>query len=362
MSWKPFWIRLGIRKSKVQGPRSKVLKTLGLVLVALTTTAVPARTAVDVLSPIGGLPPQLVGRFREAAAFVETADGRYLVFDRRAQAVFSVDAKKTALTKLIQIGPSDGEILQPEAFVLAPDRTFSILDNPGNYQRVQTFYDNGTPLSVFRRWPAAGDAPRLSIDTSILSGLGPIATTMGRDVLAQVPDGVALLSRFSADGRITQQIDQLRATGHERDARLHQALNAGLPLVAPDGSLYFVFTAGIPMFRKYTPDGALLFERHIEGPELDGTIQSLPTEWPTRRVEAREFPNVTSTVRTAAVDGRGRIWISLTVPFTYVYDAAGNKVRTVQFRGAGVISPGSLFFARDGHLLVTPGCYEFAVN
>ncbi len=65
------------------------------------------------------------------------------------------------------------------------------------------------------------------------------------------------------------------------------------------------------------------------------------------------------TVRAAAVDGAGRLWISLAVPYTYVYDAQGDKVRTVQFSAAGVISPTSLFFTRDGRLLVTPGCYEF---
>jgi hypothetical protein len=31
----------------------------------------------------------------------------------------------------------------------------------------------------------------------------------------------------------------------------------------------------------------------------------------------------------------------------------------VQFRGAGILAPDSLFFARDGRLLVTPGLYEF---
>jgi len=34
----------------------------------------------------------------------------------------------------------------------------------------------------------------------------------------------------------------------------------------------------------------------------------------------------------------------------------------VQVRGAAIMSPGSLFFAKGGHVLVTPGCYEFAVN
>jgi hypothetical protein len=42
-----------------------------------------------------------------------------------------------------------------------------------------------------------------------------------------------------------------------------------------------------------------------------------------------------------------------------VYDASGDKMRTVQFSGAGIISPTSLSFGRDGKLLVTPGCYEF---
>jgi hypothetical protein len=49
------------------------------------------------------------------------------------------------------------------------------------------------------------------------------------------------------------------------------------------------------------------------------------------------------------------------VPYTYVYDAAGEKTRTVQFRGAGIMSPDSLFFDR-GELLVTPGCYIFHVR
>jgi hypothetical protein len=42
-----------------------------------------------------------------------------------------------------------------------------------------------------------------------------------------------------------------------------------------------------------------------------------------------------------------------------VYDAHGDKIRTIQFRAAGLIGPTSLFFTTDGRLLVTPGCYEF---
>ena len=71
------------------------------------------------------------------------------------------------------------------------------------------------------------------------------------------------------------------------------------------------------------------------------------------------MPMVPPIVRTAAVDRAGGLWISFTLPFTYVYDADGEKTRVVQFYGAGIMAPTSLSFARDGQLLVTPGCYVF---
>ncbi len=65
------------------------------------------------------------------------------------------------------------------------------------------------------------------------------------------------------------------------------------------------------------------------------------------------------TVRAAAVDARGQLWISLSVPLHLRLRLAGDKIRTVQFPAAGTVSPTSLFFTSDGRLLVTPGCYEF---
>ena len=68
---------------------------------------------------------------------------------------------------------------------------------------------------------------------------------------------------------------------------------------------------------------------------------------------------MTPTVRTAAVDLAGRLWISLTVPYTYVYDAVGNKRRTIHFQAAGLLAPTNMYFTRDKRLLVSPGCYTF---
>jgi hypothetical protein len=168
-----------------------------------------------------------------------------------------------------------------------------------------------------------------------------------------------LITEYSVAGIPQRTIGRLRETGYERDRDLHLAMNAGLPLVDPTGGFYFVFLAGKPTFRKFDAAGKLLFERHIEGREIDDVLAAQPTRWPTRRVEDREVPFVQPLVRAAAVDAQGQLWISLIVPYTYVYDADGDKARTVQFSAAGVISPTSLFFTRSGRILVTPGCYEF---
>ena len=136
-------------------------------------------------------------------------------------------------------------------------------------------------------------------------------------------------------------------------------MNAGIPIPDPKGGFYFVFMAGPPAFRKYDAAGELVYERAIQGREIDPVVAAIPNRWPRRASGGGEVPLVAPTIRTAAVDPSGRLWISFVVPFTYVYDDDGEKIRTVQFRGAGVIAPSSLSFGNRGRLLVTPGCYEF---
>ena len=90
-----------------------------------------------------------------------------------------------------------------------------------------------------------------------------------------------------------------------------------------------------------TPAGQLVFERRIQGREIDALVAGLPTTWPARQTSEGELPLVTPTIRTAAVDRDGHLWIAFVVPYTYVYDRDGDKVRTVQFRAAGIVTPNS---------------------
>jgi hypothetical protein len=121
--------------------------------------------------------------------------------------------------------------------------------------------------------------------------------------------------------------------------------------------MYFVFHSGRPMLRKYDAAGALVFERHIEGLELDPIIQRLPTRWATPADGSRPLP--APVVRAAAADRQGRLWVALLTGHLYVYDNSGDKVRTVTLGGAAPELASSLFFTRTGRLLTGPAGYEF---
>jgi hypothetical protein len=308
------------------------------------------------LKPVWALPAHVTGRFEEPTGFEQAPGGDYFIFDRRSHSVFAYTPGAEAPRKIIQIGAEPGKLLRPSAFDFAPDNTFVVADAPFGRERIQIFSAGGTTLSAFSLPGRA--VPRLTIDTFVLNGVGSIEYT-GSSILISQPETGALVTEYAVDGRAKRSFGELRRTGHETDAELHVALNVGLALPLPDGGYYFVFLAGVPMFRKYDAAGALVFERHVEGIEIDPVIQQLPTTWRARRAIDGEAAVVTPSVRTAAVDPSGRLWLSLRVPYTYVYDTRGDKRRVVQFRAAGVLSPASLSFTKGDRVLVTPGCYAF---
>ena len=300
----------------------------------------------------------MVGQFSEAAAFERGPSGEHYVFDRRTHAVYRVNRSNQA-EKIVDIGPEQGRILGARAFDLGPDGRFVVADAPSGSERVQIFEADGTRVGGFRLPGRA--APRLTLGRFVLTGVGSLQFT-GRTILMSQPELGGLISEFSLNGHPFNTFGIFRRTGHEADRDVHLALNSGLPLDNPRGGYYFVFQAGVPAFRKYDETGALIFERHVEGRELDPVIANLPTTWP-RRTDAtgRELPVIPPTVRTAAVDPDGHLWIALTVPYLYVYDANGEKIRTLRLRGTGIVEPMSLSFPSRDRLLVTPGCYEFTV-
>ena len=317
----------------------------------------PSPGRVDVLSSVGGLPADVVGRFREPMGFARVPNGPYYVFDRRGHSVHTVDSHDPKVRTLVEIGGEEGRLLDPSAFDVATDGSFAVADAPGGRERVQVFGAAGIRTGGFTR--PGRTAARVGLGPLVLSGVGSLVYT-GRSIVLSEPDTGWLLTEYTTLGAPVRSMGQLRPTGQEGDREVHLALNTGLALPEPSGGFFFIFLAGAPAIRKYSASGALLFERAIQGRQLDQMLAAMPQRWPRRAVGDREVPLVPPVVRTAAVDPEGRLWVSFVLPYTYVYDAEGEKLRTIQFRAAGVIAATSLAFPGGGRVLVTPGCYEFA--
>jgi hypothetical protein len=336
--------------------------TCGRTLVTLTLALAVLAGArgyalrVEILRSIGGLPPHIAGSFTEAVGFQQGPDGTYYVFDRRAHAVFAVNEARTAARTLVDIGQEDGRLIQPRGFDVAADGRIVVADAPRSRHRIQVFDAAGVRQAGF--YLPGQPAAQVVVDNLMLNGTGTVHFA-GTRLLLSHPESGVLVTAYTPAGYPTMTFGRLRATGFESDRQLHLAHNAGVPLADPTGGFYFVFLTGRPIFRKYTADGMLVFERHIEGAEIDALLDAQPTVWPRRRVDDREVPFVAPVIRAAAVSPRGELWISMAVPYTYVYDRQGDKARTVQFHGAGLMSPTSIAFSRAGTVLVTPGCYEF---
>jgi len=331
------------------------LKALIFALAASLLAASVAAIGADVLLSVRAVPPEIAGRFREARGFQQSAFGQLFVFDRRGHTVYGIDEQQTAIWEIVQIGAEPGRILDPTAFSVAPDGSFVVADAPRGAERIQIFGPAGNRLGGFLL--ASSTRPRLTFENVVMNGIGSLQYT-GTSILLSQPENGALITEYDLTGRTSRTFGELRPTGHEQDADVHLALNSGMPLVTPHGDVLFVFQAGVPAFRRYDRTGRLLFERTIQGREVDPIVDELPRSWP-RSAATGELPLVRPTIRAAAVDRDGRLWVSFVAPFTYVFDADGDKIRMVQFRGAGPVTPNSLFFGPRGTLLVTPGLYEF---
>jgi hypothetical protein len=323
------------------------------VVIVFALAATIAAIAPDVVSAVDAIPAHLAGRFRESRGFSQAAAGHFLIFDRRAHAVFGIDAAMSASYPIVEIGAEPGRLLGPTAFSAAADGSFVVADAPRGQERVQVFSPSGQLLQLFL---LPGPArTRVMIDGFSGSGVAGLHYT-GRSVLVSQPEWGGLITEYSLLGQPVRTFGRLRATDHESDPDVHLALNSGLALAAPDGGYFFVFQAGQPVFRKYDAQGGLQFERQVQGREIDAVVASLPERWPRG---AGEEPMIAPTVRAAAVDPKGQLWIALSVPYTYVFDGDGDKVRVVQFRAGGVLTPSSLAFGTDGRLLTTPGLAIF---
>src|SRR3954447_26951845 len=111
--------------------------------------AAASAAQVEERASTGALPAHAAGVFEEIAACHLSTTGTYLVFDRRAHAVYTFAQGSDTPQKIVQIGSETGRIIRPTAFDSAPDGTFVVADVPGDQRRLQFFTSAGTALGGF---------------------------------------------------------------------------------------------------------------------------------------------------------------------------------------------------------------------
>jgi hypothetical protein len=327
----------------------------GLLAIAGARSAA-VRPDLEVLIAARGLPRAFTSQLLDTIGYAETGTGESLVLDRRSHVVWTVDAKRATWRKVVLAGEKLGQIAYPTALAVGPGDQFVVADVSQGADRLQWFDLTGKMAGAF--WLPDKHSPPMIVLSVMFNGIGALHFT-GESFYVGYPFRGSLISEVDLKGLTVRQIGLQRTTGQESDPELHLALNSGVVAADPTGGFYYVFQAGEPLFRKYDADGRLVFERHIEGVEIDEKIRAIPNVWPKPADRKGNMPFLEPMVRAAAVDRAGRLWISLQTGFTYVYDRRGDKIRTVQFDAGGVIAPSSFFFTADGRLLVAPGCYEF---
>ena len=247
---------------------------------------------------------------------------------------------------MVEIGGEGGRVLEPTAFDVAPDGTFVVADAPNGRERLQVFDFAGNWITGFTL-PGRAET-RISISGLALGGVSTLAF-LGRSIALNQPETGSLITEYGLAGTPVRSIGSLRATGHEADRQLHLAMNTGIPLPHPDGGYYFVFYSGAPMFRRYDAKGGLLFERVMQGRELDPVLEQMPKTWPRRTVDGGELPLVVPTVRTAAVDAR-RQPLGVVSRALHLRLRAGRRKRSAPCSSAAPASCSrpACFFSRRG--------------
>ena len=294
-------------------PARSLVRPILAALAVLLSVASLVAIKPDIIRSVGAVPAHIAGQFRNPLGFQQSKDGQYYVFDQRAHTVFSIDATMTTSRQVVMIGAEAGRIIDPTAFAVEPDGTFVVADAPNGRERIQIFSAAGFRIGGFML-PGRMQT-RVTLGDVVLNGIGSLQYT-GRSILMSQPETGGLIAEYTLQGHVNRLIGTLRATGHENDRDLQVALNCGIPLVDPRGGLWFVFQTGLPVFQKYDAEGRLIYERRIQGPEIDPVVAALPTTWRRRKIDDHEVPLVPPNVRAAAVDAAGNLWISFVAPYT----------------------------------------------
>ena len=174
-----------------------------------------------------------------------------------------------------------GRIIRPTAFDSAADGTFVVADAPGDQQRLQ-FFSQPVRRSAASRMPGRG-VPQITLG-DMSSAASARSSTPGQTILMSQPELGALVDGVPADRRTAcarsascARPARRRIRTSTRAERRHHRRRT------PRAATTSCSCRACRCSASTTRTGTLVFERHIEGVEMDPYLARMPTTWPRRR-------------------------------------------------------------------------------
>jgi hypothetical protein len=192
---------------------------------------------------------------------VASHDGLYYVTDRTRNSIVVVNERFEIQRLIGGIGSAPGRLFRPGYIDVSRDGLIYVQD--GGNERIQCFSIDGTYLGGFATKPYMGMAA------------GP----NGEVYLGQ-PENGTLVSIYSRDGKHLRSFGKLKTYSEllgqefqDLNEQYDRGANRVRLFVDRDGSTLVSFML-VPLIQKYSPDGKLVFESRLEGPEIDALRQT----------------------------------------------------------------------------------------
>lgn len=199
-----------------------------------------------------------------AAYDVASHGGEYFVTDIEGNRILVFGADGKLKREIGQIGSGPGRLLHPGYIDVGPDGTIYVQD--GGNHRIERFSSDGGYL---------GEFPTTDYEGFAVGARG--------EVYLGQPEKGGLVTVYSDVGKPLRTFGQLKKysdtygpqTTYKDDA-YKIAFNRVRLATDRQGNVYVSFLL-TPLIQKYSPDGKLLFERHLEGDKIDFLKKVLET-------------------------------------------------------------------------------------
>jgi hypothetical protein len=279
---------------------------------------------------------------------VDSHNGLYYVTDRTRNCIVVINERFEIQRTISGIGSAPGRLFRPGYIDVSKDGLIYVQD--GGNERIQSFAADGSYLGGFGTKPYMGMAAGLN----------------GEIYLGQ-PENGALVSVYSRDGKHLRSIGKLKTYSElmgqefqDLDEQYNQAANRVRLFVDHEGSVLVSFMLA-PLLQKYSPDGKLIFESRLQGPEIEALRK-------TPGLLTMSMDGFAATVLTleAVALPTGEINVVLTDGSIYVVDKNGQGQRVFHSQAGQAFTPEMTGISPTGALLVIGlnprNCYSVSTS